>query len=137
MRFSIYIELSWNLVQPGPSSSSRLEMAAKRRPLAQNGFGKKMTLWLLSSISEPFRYNKSSKSWWNIKNYVRFRNYFSRSLIWVQPQRSSSSSLEAVIKWSQDVLFEKDCWTEKVAHKVWPYNTSISFTNWCPERCLL
>ena len=28
-------------MQPGPSSSSRLEMAAKRRPHAQNAFGKK------------------------------------------------------------------------------------------------
>ena len=41
-----YIELSCDLVQPGPCSSSRLEMAAKRKLLVQSGFGKKMALRL-------------------------------------------------------------------------------------------
>ena len=35
---------SSDLVQPGPCSSSRLEMTAKRRQLVQSGFGKKMAL---------------------------------------------------------------------------------------------
>ena len=60
-------------------------------------------------------------------------NYYSRSSIWVQPQRSSSGSLKAVIKWRQDVLFENEGRTEKMAHQVWPNITSISFTNPCQE----
>jgi len=39
------------------------------------------------------------------KNYVRFSIYFLWTSNWVQPQRSSSSSLEAVVKRSQNVLF--------------------------------
>ena len=74
---------------------------------------------------------KSSKSWWNIKRYMSFRIYFLRSSIWVQLRCSNSSSLGAVIKWSQDVLFENVCRTEKMANKVRPNITSIYFTNWC------
>ena len=40
----------------------------------------------------------------------------------MQSQFSSSTGLDAVIKLSQDVLFENDCRTEKMAHKVWPNN---------------
>ena len=132
-RFSIYFELSCNLVQPRPCSSSRLEMATIRRPFVQSGFGKKMALGILPSIAWSYKYNKSSKYWWNIKKYMSFRIYFSRSSIWVQPHCSNSNSLEAVIKWSQDVLFENVCGTEKIGNKFGPKITTISFTNWCPE----
>ena len=79
-------------------------------------------------------YNKSSKSWWNIKKYMRFRIYFARSSIWAQLQYSNSSSLEAGIKWSQDVRFENDSRTEKMANKGGPKITSSAFTNQYAER---
>ena len=52
--FSIYIELSCDLVQPGPCSSSRLEMAAKRRLLVQSGFGKKIAQKVWNNITPDY-----------------------------------------------------------------------------------
>ena len=58
---------------------------------------------------------------------MSFRIYFPRSSIWVQLQYSNSNGLEAVIKWSQDVLFENVCRTEKMGNKFGPNITSISY----------
>ena len=52
--FSIYIELSCDLVQPGPCSSSRLEMAAKRRLLVQSGFGKNIAQKVWNNITPEY-----------------------------------------------------------------------------------
>ena len=50
------------------------------------------TKFSIISITYPFQYNNSLKYWKIIKNHARFRIYSSRSLIWAQPQLSSSSS---------------------------------------------
>ena len=125
--------LSCDLVYPRPCSSSRLEIATVRKLHVKSGFGKKMAFAILPSIARSYKYKKSSKSWWNIQKYMSFRIYFSRSLIWVRPQCSNSSSLEVVIKQKQNVLFENVCRTEKMANKVGPNITWISFTNWWPK----
>ena len=47
--------------------------------------------------SISFMYNKSPKSLCNIKNHIRFRICFSRSLVRVQLQHFSLSSLKAAV----------------------------------------
>ena len=54
---------------------------------------------------------------------MRFRIYFSRSSILVQPQRSSSTSLETVIKWSQ-VTSRCTFW-----RGLWDYYSSYSYSS--------
>ena len=115
-RFSIYIKLSCDLVQPGLCSSSRLEMAAKRRLLVQSGFGKKMALrfpfFLLPNI---FSYIYS-KSQWNLSYYGRFSIYIELSCNLVQPGPCSSSRLEMAAKRR---LLVQSGFGKNIAQKVW------------------
>ena len=104
--FSIDIELSCDLVQPGPCSSSRLEMAAKRRLLVQSGFGKKMALRFPFYLSPNIFSHNYSKSQWNLSYYGRFSIYIELSCDLVQPGPSSSNILDVIIKWSHNVSFK-------------------------------
>ena len=115
-RFSNYIELSCDLVQPGPCSSSRLEMTAKRRLLVQSGFSKKMALRFPCYLSPNIFSHNYSKSRWNLSYYGRFSIYIKLSCDLVQPGPCSSSRLEMAAKRR---LLAQSGFGKKIAQKVW------------------
>ena len=116
MRFSIYIELSCYLVQPGPCSSSRLEMAAKRKLLVQSGFGKKMALNFPFYLSPNKFSHNYSKSQWNLSYYGRFSIYIELSCDLVQPGSFSSSRFEMETKRK---LLVQSGFGKKIAQNIW------------------
>ena len=115
-RFSIYVELSCDLAQPQPCSSSRLEMATIWRPLVQSGFGKKMALRFPFYLSPNIFSHNYSKSRWNLAYYGTFSIYIELSCNLVQPGPCSSSRLEMAAKRR---LLVQSGFGKKIAQKVW------------------